>query len=84
MLVLILQIVLIALFVCELARGILLSRRLAKIECQVENLDQLLRAVLRDVANLSLLSRRLDKEIKALQAANPEAAVIGREAVTMR
>jgi hypothetical protein len=74
-----LQIILVALVVYEMARGIMLSRRLAKIEHQIEYRAIQLLGVLRNVGNLSLLARRHDEDIKALQEENSDVGSRGRD-----
>jgi hypothetical protein len=67
MLMLILQIILVGLVIHAIVRGILLSRRLSKIEHHIEYQSLQLLGVLRKVESLSLSTGRLDKEVKAIQ-----------------
>ena len=62
-----LQIVLVALLTNAIVCGILLNRRLARIEHDIESQAMQILGVLRDVEDLSLVTRSHGKEINTLR-----------------
>ena len=74
MVMLILQIIMIAIVLYGIPRQILLSRRLIQLEYQIESHNKQLWEIVRNVGNLSLLTRRHNEDILALQVTNSDVA----------
>jgi hypothetical protein len=74
MVMLILQIILVAIILCGIPRHILLSRRLTQLEHQIESHNKQLWEIVRNVGDLSLLTRRHKEEIMALQVTSSDVA----------
>jgi hypothetical protein len=67
---LIFAIILVAIVIGGISQHILLSRRLSQLEHQIKSNEKQLGQIVANVGNLSLLTRRHDKEIVALRETN--------------